>query len=33
LREKNDTKASRVTNAEKKQMIADTMARLKKMRN
>jgi len=33
LREKNDTKANRVTNAEKKQMIADAMARLKKMRN
>ena len=33
LREKNDTKANLVTNAEKKQMIADAMARLKKMRN
>ena len=33
LREKNDTKANRVTNAEKKRMIADAMARLKKMRN
>ena len=30
LREKNDTKANRVTTAEKKQAIADAMARLKK---
>jgi Na+-translocating ferredoxin:NAD+ oxidoreductase subunit B len=30
LREKNDTKANRVTTAEKKQTIADAMARLKK---
>ena len=29
LREKNDAKANRVTNAEKKQVIADAMARLK----
>ena len=29
LREKNDAKANRVTNAEKKQVIAEAMARLK----